>query len=54
MTEAKLGVDAESPTSATALYEALGFTVAKTTTVFRRPVRRTPTGGATNVAPSSG
>lgn len=40
MTEAKLGVDAASPTGATSLYEGLGFTVAKTTTVFRRPVFR--------------
>jgi len=39
LTEAKLGVDAESPTGATSLYEALGFTVAQTTTVFRRPIR---------------
>ncbi|MEA2515531.1 MAG: mycothiol synthase [Thermomicrobiales bacterium] len=38
MTEAKLGVDAESPTGATSLYEALGFTVSKTITVFRRPI----------------
>jgi mycothiol synthase len=52
-TEAKLGVDAESPTSATALYESLGFAVAKTTTVFRRPVRETRAGNPMNAAPSS-
>jgi mycothiol synthase len=39
MREARLGVDAESPTGATSLYDALGFTVTKTITVFRRPVR---------------
>lgn len=36
--EAMLGVDAESPTSANTLYASLGFSVTKTTTVFRRPV----------------
>jgi mycothiol synthase len=39
MTEAKLSVDAASPTGATSLYAALGFAVTKTVTVFRRPVR---------------
>lgn len=38
MTEAKLGVDAKSPTNATTLYESLGFVVTSTTTVFRRAV----------------
>ncbi len=36
--EAKLGVDAESPTSANTLYASLGFTTTKSTTAFRRPV----------------
>lgn len=38
MIETRLSVDADSPTGAPSLYEELGFTVAETVTVFRRPI----------------
>lgn len=37
-TDVRLSVDASSPTSATSVYEALGFTVTRRITVFRRPI----------------
>lgn len=36
MTEAALGVDAENPTGALRLYESLGFTVARTSIMYRK------------------
>ena len=40
MDEAMLGVDAENPTGALGLYEALGFTVFRRSTAYRRPLDR--------------
>ena len=37
-TSATLGVDSDSPTGATALYESLGFTPHKTFTAYRKPM----------------
>ncbi|HUH16929.1 MAG TPA: GNAT family N-acetyltransferase [Methylomirabilota bacterium] len=37
-TSASLGVDTDSPTGATALYESLGFAPEKTFTVYRKPL----------------
>ncbi len=37
-TSASLGVDTDSPTGATALYESLGFIPDKTFTVYRKPL----------------
>lgn len=39
MTDAMLGVDADSPTGALGLYEGLGFEVAQRSQVYRRPLR---------------
>ena len=40
MTEAALGVDAENPSGALALYESLGFTVFRRSMAYRRPLER--------------
>ena len=40
MTEAMLGVDADNPHGALGLYEGLGFTVDKRSTVYRRALAR--------------
>jgi mycothiol synthase len=40
MDEAALGVDAENPTGALALYESLGFTVFRRSIAYRRPLER--------------
>ena len=40
MTEAMLGVDAENPSGALGLYEGLGFTVARRSAAYRRPLGR--------------
>ncbi len=37
-TSANLGVDTDSPTGATALYESLGFAPDKTFTSWRKPM----------------
>ena len=37
-TSASLGVDTDSPTGATALYESLGFVPEKTFTTYRKPL----------------
>ena len=37
-TSAALGVDTDSPTGATALYESLGFTPERTSTAYRKPM----------------
>jgi mycothiol synthase len=37
-TSASLGVDTDSPTGATALYESLGFAPEKTFTAYRKPM----------------
>jgi ribosomal protein S18 acetylase RimI-like enzyme len=39
-TSASLGVDTDSPTGATALYESLGFRPEQTFTVYRKPLER--------------
>jgi len=39
-TSASLGVDTDSPTGATALYESLGFVPEKTFTAYRKPLQR--------------
>ena len=39
-TSASLGVDTDSPTGATALYESLGFAPEKTFTAYRKPMER--------------
>ncbi len=40
MTEAMLGVDAESPTGALGLYEGLGFEVHMRSIAYHRPASR--------------
>jgi len=40
MNEAALGVDAENPSGALALYESLGFTVFRRSMAYRRPLER--------------
>jgi len=40
MAEAALGVDAENPTGALALYESLGFSVFRRSIAYRRPLER--------------
>jgi ribosomal protein S18 acetylase RimI-like enzyme len=40
MTEAGLGVDAENISGALHLYESMGYRVVKTSTIYRKPIKR--------------
>ena len=42
MTDAMLGVDAESPTGALGLYEGLGFVLHQRSIAYRRPTEEAP------------